>query len=178
MIIFIQTNDEYIIQGWSSTRCMDEEVEVEIENDHPFLSSRPKDFQYLDGTIVKNETLILKEAKQRKFDELDAKCEEEILGYFKASVNDEEYLFSFDEKAQSNFIGVFSLFTQGLITEIEWTAWQDEEAKRVTLDKDQFTSVVLLAFAHRDGKVKRLRNELQPILEACETLEEINEVTW
>jgi hypothetical protein len=178
MNIFIQTSDDTIIQGWASTRGMDEEIEVEIEDDHPFLFSRPKDFQYIDGTIVKNETRILKEAKEDKFEELDAKCEEEILGYFKATIDDVEYEFSFDEKAQSNFIGVFALFTQGLITEIEWTAWQGEEAKRVTLDKDQFTSVVLLAFAHRDGKIKRLRNELQPILEACQTLEEVNEVTW
>jgi len=120
----------------------------------------------------------LQEAKKRKFAELDTACSAAILGYFKAPVNGVDYEFSFDYEAQSNFIGTMTLFTQGLISEIEWTAWKDGKPNRIKISKEDFLNVAMLGYRHKDDKVTKLRNVLEAQINACQTVEELKNIRW
>lgn len=116
--------------------------------------------------------------KEQKFKELNFKCEQEILGYFDAEVNGVVHQFSFDDKAQANFTGTLLLFNVGAITTVEWTAWLNGEVKRVVLTKDQFLPICQKGFAHRDSRVKKLRNDLEPLLVEATTPEQIESIVW
>jgi len=120
----------------------------------------------------------LEEAKQRKFAEMDSFCTQGILGYFTAPVKGVDYEFSFDYEAQSNFIGSMTLFTQGLISEIEWTAWKDGKATRIKISKDEFFNIAMLGYKHKDDKVTKLRNVIEAKINACETIEEVQNISW
>lgn len=113
-----------------------------------------------------------------KFQEFNEICNKEILGYFEAAVDSVAYLFSFDVDAQSNFNGTLSFFTKGLITEVEWTAHRNGKAERIILNETQFLEVVKAAFAHKESKVKHLRNVLEPKIKAATTAEEVEGITW
>jgi hypothetical protein len=118
------------------------------------------------------------ELKLQKFRELDAACEAAIVGYFKATVNGVEYDFSFDKEAQSNFTGIMTMFGAGMITEVQWTAWKDGKVNRIALDRDNFMAIVMAGFQHKDEKIARLRDVLEPKIAQCETIEELNNLTW
>ncbi|MED3396469.1 hypothetical protein [Bacillus wiedmannii] len=122
--------------------------------------------------------VVLKDVKTVKFNQLNDACNKDILGYFDASVGSETYTFSFDTEAQSNFIGSLALFNEGLMTEVEWTAWKGDTPHRVTLNREQFMSVAFVAYQEKDAKISKLRNVLQPRIEACTTIEEVNAIQW
>lgn len=120
----------------------------------------------------------LAEYKKRKFAELDARCSQEITGYFKAEVNGQVYDFSFDAEAQGNFMGSMTLLDRGLIDKVEWTAWQNGEVRRIKMDRDQLTTVALTGFKHKDAKVYRLRNILEPTLNGYTSVEQVIALNW
>ncbi|WP_255256162.1 DUF4376 domain-containing protein [Bacillus mycoides] len=121
---------------------------------------------------------VLKLVRENKFDELNDACNKDILGYFDAPVGSETYSFSFDTEAQSNFIGSLALFNEGLMSEVEWTAWKGEQAHRVILSREQFMGVAFVAYREKDAKISKLRNVLQPRIEACTTIEEVQAIYW
>ncbi|QIA28506.1 hypothetical protein [Phage f2b1] len=120
----------------------------------------------------------LQEVKNKKFKELDDICTQQILGYFTTILNGQVYTFSFDSEAQFNFNGALSLFNAKLIETVQWTAWQDGKAKRVTLNYEDFLKIILPGFQHKDEKIFRLRNMLEPYLNSLETIEEVEALTW
>ncbi|ABY46435.1 hypothetical protein [Bacillus mycoides] len=121
---------------------------------------------------------ILNLFKTNKFDELNQACNKDISGYFDAPVGSETYTFSFDGEAQANFIGSLALFNEGLMKEVEWTAWKGEKPHRVNLSKEQFMNVAFVAYQEKDTKISKLRNTLQPRIEACTTIEEVQAIYW
>ncbi|PFB64440.1 hypothetical protein CN291_17310 [Bacillus cereus] len=131
--------------------------------------------EWVEGVNVDS---ILPIIKVSKFEELNQACNKDISGYFDAPVGSETYTFSFDTEAQSNFIGSLALFNEGLMTEVEWTAWKGDKAHRVTLTKEQFLNVAFVAYREKDAKISRLRNVLQPRVEACTTIEELQSISW
>ncbi|PGT10310.1 hypothetical protein COD03_21330 [Bacillus cereus] len=130
---------------------------------------------WIEGVNVDSILPIIKESK---FNELNQACNKDISGYFDAPVGSETYTFSFDAEAQANFIGSLALFNEGLMTEVEWTAWKDDKAHRVNLSKEQFMSVAFIAYREKDAKISKLRNVLQPRIEACTTIEEVKAISW
>lgn len=136
------------------------------------------DFETNDWIEAKDQNEILEISKEKRFAELSTDCQNAILGYFKATIDEVEYEFSFDREAQANFTGTMNFFGHGIIDSVEWTAWRGEEASRIKLNRDQFYYVVGVAFAHKNEKISRLRNVLQPILSECQSVEEINNVIW
>jgi hypothetical protein len=136
------------------------------------------DIEKNDWVEGKSADEILSIAKEKRFRELSIQCQDSILGYFKAIINEVEYEFSFDREAQSNFTGTLHFFSNGLIENVEWTAWKDGVAERLILDEVQFMNIAKLAFTHKNQKISKLRNELQPQLDACQTIEELELITW
>jgi hypothetical protein len=176
--IFIVINEENELQGWSKNRNTDSEIEVEVTDDHPIQSIPFKFFKYINGEVVKDDSVELDRSKKKKTEELSNACQKAILGYFEATVNSVAYLFSFDREAQTNFTGTLALFTEGLITEMEWTAHREGVAERIVLDKVKFLQVIAVAFQHKNMKVAKYRNQLVPLVEQATTLEEVADITW
>lgn len=141
--------------------------------------SKPRfDFSKNDWVEGKSEDDILNDAKKAKFNELSETCQKEILGYFEATVDSVAFSFSFDNEAQLNFTGTLALFIEGLINEVEWTVYREGVVERITLNKEQFLSVIAEGFKHKNSKIARLRNELQPLIDQAATLEEIENISW
>jgi len=174
---FYHVNDEgYVLETYVLD---DAEVPPNYFEGWDNTIEKPK-WDFEKGTWVEDRPFEdkLAEAKLKKFKELDSVCTQEILGYFTATVRDQEYLFSFDSEAQFNFNGTLSLFNAKLIDSIQWTAWQDEKAKRITLSYEEFLLVIFPGFQHKDDKIFRLRNMLEPYLNSFTTVEEVEALTW
>lgn len=177
MFVYVTVDKDGFVEGYGSHRSMDTEIEVEL-SDMSFINDVGFGYKLADGVLVKDDDIILKNAKADKMEELSKRCNEAILGYFDVEVNSEIYSFSFDYEAQSNFIGTLTLFTKGLILEIEWTAHRNGRAERVILDEANFLKVAMTAFPAKDSKISRLRKELQPLVDNAQTMEELNSIKW
>lgn len=162
-------NDEFdeipsnFVEGWGSDRGF----------------HKPK-YDFTIGDWVENidQQELLDNVRQSKIIEMDNACKNAILGNFKATINDVEYEFSFDSEAQADFTGTMTMFIGGVITETEWTAWKDGLPNRIILNQDQFRELAKLAYAHKDGKVYRLRNKLEKKINESVDVEEIRAITW
>lgn len=177
-IYFVLDAKGYIASWGTSSGLGENEIEMDIEETHPFLHDNPFNYKFEDGELIKDESIILKVIKEDKMDELTKQCQEDILGYFNAKIGEVEYRFSFDYEAQQNFNGTLSFFDRGLIPNVQWTAYKDGEAIRITLTEEEFMNVVMTAFAFKNSKISRLRNELQPLVEKAETIEEVESIKW
>jgi hypothetical protein len=144
----------------------------------------PKLVIHEDGTkeIVEaiHESLILDDYKQKKIDEMDAACKQDIINGFDFTIDNIVYHFSFDQEAQLNFSGANALLSEGLITSVEWTVKLNGVYERILLSKSQFDQIKLTAFAEKDRKVKKFRNEIVPaILDTlCDTREKVDLIVW
>jgi hypothetical protein len=163
----------------------DKELPVAPDENHvePYSSAEtffiPRYDRTTGGWVEgKLEEDLLMQAKSDKLAEMTAVCEEQILGYFEATVNTVAYLFSFDREAQQNFNGTLTFFSEGLITEVEWTVHLNDKVTRISMSKDQFMTVVVTAFSHKNMNISKLRNDIQPRIENAVTLEEVNAISW
>lgn len=54
--IFVLIDENRHVVGWGTTRSMDTEIEINIEEDNPFLRDNPRFYKLQeDNTIVKDE---------------------------------------------------------------------------------------------------------------------------
>jgi hypothetical protein len=162
--------------GWGDQPSPDA-IEMEVEENDPFLLD-PFLYRYRDFKFFKDESIAKEMMKSRVHRRLDEKCKETILGRFVAQIDEKEYWFSYDEEAQGRFNGVPYLFTSGMITEVEWTAY-DEDGKRtsVVLNKEKFDYLAGKAFLHQMTNISKFRKKIEE-LGNCETAEEMNQITW
>lgn len=121
--------------------------------------------------------ISIDDVRNEKIAELNKACEETILGRFKVALAGIEYEFSYDEQAQSRFNGIGLMFTRGIITEQEWTAYQNGERVRIPLSSDDFNTVSIAAAMHIDGNVKKY-NDLRLTVLSLNESSEIQAVKW
>lgn len=119
----------------------------------------------------------LETIRNKKIREFDSLCESTILGNFKATINNIEYSFSNDSKAQSRLNGVAVSFVRGYITEIEWTAYLNNERTSLVLTEAQFDIVAKAALTHTNGNIEKFRNKVSEI-SLAQSVEEINGIHW
>ncbi|MGD6897102.1 hypothetical protein [Bacillus infantis] len=126
------------------------------------------------------ETTPLEQLKEAKIMQLDEFCNKEIIKGFIHTVNETDYLFSCSLSAQANFQGSDTLFKDGLINEAEWTVENVETGRieRIMINKDMFTAIKLQVFQHINSNISKLRNQLQPLVEAAQTNQEVDNITW
>lgn len=127
-----------------------------------------------------NPETTLDELKVAKLNQLNEACNLAIVYGFTYTMGTVNYLFSSSLSAQANFQGTDTLFRDSLITEAEWTVENVVTSKieRVVLSQADFNNIKLLLFQHISGKVSKLRNTLQPLVESALTLEDVNNVVW
>ncbi|OIS74608.1 hypothetical protein [Bacillus licheniformis] len=179
MNIYISLNEKGQVTGWGSTRGMDSEIEIDIEDNDPFLTDNPFIYRYLDGKLVKDESFELNRAKSEKIEELSRECKAAILGRFVATVDGVEYLFSCDIEAQANFEKAEKSFAKGLITEIPWTAYDSNgKVVRVLLNQEKFEPVYIKHLEHIQNNISKFRDFLQPMVEDAQTPEEVFIIRW
>jgi hypothetical protein len=135
------------------------------------------DFESDDWVEMTTEKELIVRFSPSKIEELNNKCEETILGRFSVELIDGMYEFGYDEKSQSRFNGVSSLFNGDLITEIEWTAYLNSERQRIILNKDSFNKVAVAALMHCNDNIVKF-NELLVRVNNAQTLDELNEIKW
>ncbi|RWZ59898.1 hypothetical protein EQV77_00950 [Halobacillus fulvus] len=140
---------------------------------------RPKwNFDLEDWEEGESEEVVLSQLRKSKFRELSAECTKAILGKFTSEVDGKVYEFSFDTEAQANFDSALLILTQGMEQEAEWTAYTlNGEVARIKLDKAKLIAVAKDGYRHKDSKIKRLRNELEPMVMNA-TKEELEHIQW
>ncbi|SDM14530.1 hypothetical protein [Sediminibacillus halophilus] len=153
------------------------EIEIEVAENHEVLRNS-RIFRYVDGELIRDDEHQLLEVKNRKIHELSAMCNKAILGYFNVDLDIGTYSFSFDKEAQDNFTNTMALMNNDVTEEVRWTAHKDGEVHRVTLDKNTFMTVAKAGFNHKCHQISRFRDELQPLVEQANTIEDIKAVQW
>jgi hypothetical protein len=178
MKIYISASSEGKVLGWSSTRGSDLEVEVEISDDHPFLTENHTLYVVDQGTLIKNTDLALEKAKNAKKIELDQDCHNTIMGRFEVDIGGTIYEFSCDLEAQSNFARADRAFEKGRITTTGWTAYINGEVTRVVLDEPTFEAVYTAHLYHITDNISKFRDVLEPKVNNATRVEEVMSVKW
>ncbi len=128
--------------------------------------------------FVSQRSADLEELKRAKLAQLNEACGEAIFGYFTAEVRGDMYDFSYDVEAQSNFKDAKFAFVDGQLQTVRWTAHKDGQVIRLDMNLDEFNQVYYAGLAHKQGQIRRLRDELQPLIESASTFEEVDAVNW
>jgi hypothetical protein len=132
-------------------------------------------YKEIDLSTADNTTV-----KKLKLAQLQELCTKTITEGFDFTVNSISYRFSCSLEAQANFQGADTLFKDSLITQAEWTVLNNSNGKieRILLNKTTFDSIKLQVFTHINSNISRLRNTLQPQVEAALTNQDIDKVVW
>jgi len=120
----------------------------------------------------------LEEIKKAKLAELNEACGKAITGRFTAEVRGQTYEFSYDYEAQSNFKDAKIAFLEGQTTTVRWTAYLNDQIVRIDLDQEEFNQVYYASLAHKNVHIARFRDQLQPLVEAATTVEEVDAINW
>lgn len=132
----------------------------------------------LDELQVQWNIMNLADSKQNKLNELNNACNNAILGGFNHTINSIDYHFSFDLEAQFNFQGVSTLLDKGLIQEQEWTVTNNGVYERIMINKSLMDELSLVILQHKDSNIKHLRNELMPLVEQAQVVEDLDKIVW
>ena len=122
----------------------------------------------------------LEDLKTFKLNQLNHLCNETIVNGFTYKIDDIVYKFSSSLEAQSNFQSTDSLFKDGLIAEVYWSATNIENGivERITLNNKAFNDLRLALFHHINSNVSRFRDGLQPLVLTAKTNEEVDNINW
>jgi hypothetical protein len=108
--------------------------------------------------------------KTTSLETLNIMCNATILGTFESSAMGEPHIYVFDYEAQMNLAGTKQAFTDGLITEIEWNT---RDAGVLTHNQEQFNTLWLNGFQHKNSTINRFRTVVTDI-QLAETKEDID----
>ena len=137
------------IQGWGEakygvvTENPDDSYLIELPDNHEFFNGGMGKFRLINGQLVKDDSLALKQAKERKIQELSKSCTENILKGFYCTLNNVKYHFSYDNEAQVNLMERWRLFQNDMIKDMKITAHQNEKDVRISVDKKSYEQIYL-----------------------------------
>lgn len=120
---------------------------------------------------------FVNEVKQAKRDELSLSCQEHILSGFNYKINNVEYHFSYDREAQNNYQERWQLFQNNMIESIVVTGHTlNGEDVRLPMNKEQFDKLYLSSVMHKENCIKKLRDDLLPLLDSSNGIEDIESI--
>lgn len=122
----------------------------------------------------------LEDLKNHKLNQLNKLCSEAIVNGFTYVIENTNYKFSSSLEAQSNFQSTTSLFKDGLITDVYWSATNVDTGivERISLNEESFNKLRVELFNHINLNISRFRDELQPLVLSAGTNEEVDMITW
>ena len=121
---------------------------------------------------------LLKESKINKKNELSQKCHEDIISLFEVEIKGKKYGFSYDMEAQTNMQETYQMFQNNVINEINWSARNNSEKVRVTLNKSEFEKVYYEGIKHKQTLISKLKDKLEPLIDSTESEEELDSINW
>lgn len=128
--------------------------------------------------VWKNEDEILEEAKISKKEELSSACQDDILSGFNVSIDNKEYHFSYDREGQNNLQERWQLFQNNMVEEMNITAHLGEEDVRLTVNKESFSIIYMQSVMAKENKIKKLREDLFPLVERAKSQSELDVIKW
>lgn len=121
----------------------------------------------------------LEKAQRAKMSELANLCNRTILSRFSSKVNGEDYFFSNDMEAQSNFEKCDRAFEKQRFTEVAWTAYDlNGDVVRLILTVETFEPVYISHLTHIQSNISKFRDHLMPLVEQATTVEEVENIIW
>lgn len=166
------------------------EDEVIFENAKEAFVQNEGRLQLLDKDAVAFDDMFLavgkttQELRKEKMAELSQRCNQTILGRFAAQVDGVTYYFSNDTEAQSNFKDAKMSFDDGTVDiymggSVPWTAYDENGSVfRLRLTRDQFMPVNIARMFHQQNNVSKLRDDLEPKVDAATKPSEVTNITW
>lgn len=176
--IYLSIDDNGIVQGWAGARSMEQEIEVEVHESHPLFYSPPRLFVYKDGQVLLSNDIVLQNAKANKDAELNQACQDAILAGFPHTIEGVEYWFSYDKEAQQNFTDAQIIMSDGMLEVIPWTVKKDDEYVRIPISKAVMDELKVVILLHKTNHISRYRDELMPLVESAQSIEEVEAITW
>lgn len=178
MIAYIICNENNQVTDVATTPIGENPIGVEVADRDIFI--RPFNYQYENGILINNDSQELKQRKSEKIGELEALCDASIIAGFDYEINGISYRFSCSLAAQANFQGTDTLFKDGLISQAEWTVTNNATGavERIMFGQDVFNQLKLQVFIHINSNISKLRNDLQPLVEAAQSQSELDAIVW
>lgn len=129
--------------------------------------------------VWKSNQDLLEDLKDTKKAELSQACQDYILDGFISKVDGIDYHFSYDREAQMNYQERWQLFQNNMIDSIVMTAHGlDGSDARLEVDKKIFDNIYLDSVRHKENCIKRLRDDLFPLVDNSQSAEDLNAITW
>jgi len=138
-----------------------------------------KIWPYKDRYVVLNDDVqvnydtLLSHHKRQKIEELNAKCEYEIMKGFLDETTG--YYFGFSLIDQMNFTQQYLLFLAN--PELSSVEWKTENAGVVQLSRDEFFAVCNSAERHKRSMIQKCW-ELKAQVEAAKSFDEVDAIKW
>lgn len=156
---------------------------VEIEMPNGLFSPRFVDGVWVNGISEQEIDVMmgrdLESIRKKKIEELNKKCNENILGRFPSVVNSVTYYFSNDTEAQINFDKADGAFYRNRIADVPWTAYDaNGNVVRLLLTATTFEPVFLDHLSHIQNNISKLRDTLEPQVKNATTVAEIEAIVW
>jgi|GEM_PF-3118267 len=151
-------------------------IEVEITNDDIF--NQPNNYRFVEGRLILDKELALKNAKNKQDYLLNEACQAAIYQGFDFNVNGEIVIFPFNKEEQAKLQEAMMLFESELLDELMWTVKKDGVPTRVMITKEMSDDLSLAALMHISHNISTYRNVLLPLVMKAETIEEVEKVTW
>lgn len=129
--------------------------------------------------IWKSNEDLLREEKDKKKEVLSQKCQEEILLGFESIFKEKFYRFSYDREAQANYQERWQLFQNNMIESIVVTGHPLEGGDvRLTMNKEQFDKLYLDSVMHKENCVKKLRDDIFPLVDSANAIQDVESIHW
>ena len=180
--VLVQLNDDGYVKSY---RLLKEESAheesgfvVEIPQDHPFFSSNISSYRIVSGKLVKENTLVVEQAKSVKKKHFSKVCQEKILHGFEFVWKGKLYHFSYDYESQTNFQETYHLFQNSVIESVKWSAKLDGESVRIDLNKKDFEAVFFASVRHKQAHISKFKDQIEPLIEAQSTTEGLEAISW
>ena len=181
MVIYVSFDENGDIDGWGTSPANDRAIEIDIEDDHPFLDDIPERYTLESGVLTKKadyQDIGLKYSKEVKKEELSDDCQLDILSGFNHSIGGQEYHFSYDREAQANLQERWQIFQNDMVEEMNITAHLGKEDVRLTVDKEIFSKIYVQSVMAKENKIKKLREDLFPLVERAKSQTELDVIKW
>ncbi len=178
MKLYIICNTDNSVLHIGTSPIGDNPIEIEVDASNQDVLFNPSIYKFIDGQLIKDESGELLSAQKQKDAELNDSCRQAILGGFNHVINGIEYHFSFDTEAQLNFQGSRSLLEGGIVQTIDWTVQRDGVYDRIPVDKALMDELSMVILNHKDGNVRKYRNQLLPLVYEATTVDDVRAITW
>lgn len=182
MVIYVDLDEKDRIEGWGSSPISESCVSATIDNDHPLLEGDiPLKYTVKNGRVEKLFNYhqdVLNIFKDEKKQDLSQSCQDDILSGFDVEIDGEKYHLSYDREAQINYHERWQLFQNNMIESMNITAHKNGEDVRLTVNKEVFSIIYMQSVMAKESKIKKLREDLFPLVERAKSQSELDIIKW